>query len=35
MKQIYLVNLPFDCSNDDVYYLASDFGEVINVEMKM
>jgi len=32
-KQVYVHNLSFDCTNDDLYSLASDYGEIMKVEL--
>jgi len=32
-KQVYVYNLSFDCTNNDLYSLACDYGEIMKVEL--
>ncbi|EAR83854.2 RNA recognition motif protein (macronuclear) [Tetrahymena thermophila SB210] len=35
MKEVYLANLPFDATSEEIFALAQDFGEVIYVDMPL
>lgn len=35
MKEVYLANLPFEATSDEIYALALDFGEVLHIDMPL
>lgn len=35
MKEVYLANLPYETTSDEIYALAQDFGEVLFIDMPL
>lgn len=35
MKEIYLANLPYEVTSEEIYALGQDFGEVLYIDMPL